>query len=139
MRIMIRKFLDSDIFRYLFFGGLTVLVNLGCFYLFTEPLGWSLEVSNILSVILALLFAYFTNSRFVFHPKHDSFQARLREFWRFVNVRMLTLLLEVLGVPLLISVFMVDDMVAKAVIQVIVIVLNYVFSKLIVFKNTINE
>lgn len=135
MKKWIRFLLENAAIRYLFFGGLAFLVNMGSFALFTELLRWGVELSNTLSVLAALLFAYFTNSRFVFCSRPNSFRERLGEFGRFVGMRAVTLLLEVAGVPLLVTGFSWNAMAVKTVMQVVIILLNYLFSKLIVFKS----
>lgn len=134
MKSMIRKAFGNDIIRYLFCGVLTVLVNLASFYLFTEVLAWELDISNILSVIAALLFAYITNTLFVFQSKCNGIKERFNEFARFVTARIVTMLIEIVCVHFMVEKCLLNSLLSKAVIQIIVIVLNYIFSKKLVYK-----
>lgn len=66
MKKRILKLYENDVIRYIFWGGCTTLVNLVSFYIMRE-LGIILMAANVVSIILAILFAYVVNSRFVFH------------------------------------------------------------------------
>lgn len=122
-------------FRYLFFGGLTVLVNLFCFSLLTGWAGLGLDGANALSIALALLFAYVTNTWFVFRSRASGFRGRLGEFLRFLSARLFTMGVEFFGVRLLAEVLLWNGFFSKLVMQAVVIALNYVFSKIIVYKS----
>lgn len=130
---LIIKCWSNDVLRYIFFGGCTTLVNLLCYYvlrLFTEI---NMNVANTISVITAILFAYFVNSRFVFKSEAQNFEQRFREFAKFVGARLSTMVIEVGGVWLMVDFMHINDLAAKFVIQFIVLALNYVFSKFLVF------
>lgn len=129
---LIKQLYANDILRYIFFGGCTTLVNLASFYLLRRA-GVALNTANIISIILAILFAYVVNSRFVFHDKAATFIEHLRPFFKFISARLLTMVIEVGGVWLLVEKAGLRDMVGKFITQFIVLVLNYVFSKLFVF------
>ncbi len=129
---LVQRFFSKEIVRYLLFGGLTVLVNLACFYLFTEVFFWNLDISNIISVVIALLFAYVTNTRFVFRSKCNSKKERLSEFVRFIVARIFTMFLEIFGVHCMVAILSLHALVSKCIMQIIVITLNYVFSKRII-------
>ena len=68
MKKWILKFYENDVIRYIFWGGCTTLVNLLSFYIM-RAMGIPLMSANIISIILAILFAYVVNSRFVFHDQ----------------------------------------------------------------------
>lgn len=136
---MVKKYLDWRILKYLFFGGVTVLVNVACFYLLENCLKLNLDVSNIVSTILALLFAYITNTWFVFCTKCNSLKERFEEFLRFSGGRCFTLFLEVLGVHYLVNICFVEEMNSKIFVQILVIILNYVISKMLVYKDRIYD
>ena len=68
MKKRILKLYENDVIRYIFWGGCTTLVNLVSFYIMRE-LGIILMAANVVSIILAILFAYVVNSRFVFHDQ----------------------------------------------------------------------
>ena len=83
--------------------------------------------------MLAILFAYVTNSIWVFESKVQGFVERLVEFGKFVGARAVTMVIEVGGLWMMTSLFHMNDFLGKFVIQFSVLVLNYVFSKFLVF------
>ena len=132
MKKLIRKMIDNDIIRYLFFGGCTTLVNLVVFYVLRR-LSVNLNLSNLVSIIAAILFAYVVNSKYVFHDKCETLKDHIRPFGKFVGARLITMAIELGGVWLLVEKMRLPDMAGKLCTQVIVIVLNYIFSKFLVF------
>ena len=119
---------------YLFFGGLTTLVSILSFWLFTAGLGLNELVANVLSWILAVLFAYLTNARWVFDARPQSAGERLGQLLRFYAGRLVTLGVEELLLWIFITRLGLPAMPVKIAAQVVVIVLNFVISKLLVFK-----
>lgn len=91
------------------------------------------EVGNTISVVAAILFAYFTNSRFVFESRAETFLGRFREFVKFIGARISTMIIEVGGVWFFAEIVHMNDFIAKIIIQFVVLALNYVFSKFLVF------
>ena len=132
MKQWIRKMYESSVIRYIFFGGCTTMVNLVSFFILRN-LKVELNIANIISIILAILFAYVVNSRFVFHDQCATLADHIRPFLKFVSARLVTMVIEVGGVWLLAVVLGFHDMVAKFCTQFIVLVLNYIFSKFIIF------
>ena len=120
--------------RYVFFGGLTTLVNLIVFFIFRRILGVPLTASNVISVSAAILFAYLVNAKYVFASKERNLCGRLQELFRFVGSRLSTMVIEVGGVWLLAEAAGVDDMISKILVQFAVLVLNYLFSRFLVFR-----
>ena len=116
MKQLIKKLYASSVVRYVFFGGCTTLVNLISFYVLRK-LRVGLNIANVISIILAILFAYVVNSRFVFQDKCQTLADHIRPFCKFISARLMTMVIEVGGVWLL---------VAK-------LGLNYLFSKFFVF------
>ena len=125
---------ENNILRYVFFGGCTTLVNLASFYILRKA-GAGLNTANIISIILAILFAYVVNSRFVFEDHPVDLKGHLAAFFRFIGARALTMIIEVGGVWLLVGQMGMQDMIGKTATQVLVLILNYVFSRFFVFKN----
>ena len=132
----------KEIINYLIFGVLTTLVNLITKYilLFTilDPTnGFQLQIAIIISWIVAVIFAYFTNRKFVFESKN---QNKLKEFISFVVARIATLLLEMFIMWSFVTLLKLDSdlyvVIFTLVAQVAVIIGNYIFSKLFVFKKT---
>lgn len=124
---------NNRILRYIFFGGLTTLVNLLMYYGLRLLFGMNINAANVISIITAILFAYYVNSRFVFETKAEGFSQHFAEFSKFISARLVTMAIEVGGVWLMADVLHIHDFIAKFVIQFIVLVLNYIFSKLLVF------
>ena len=78
MKKLITTLYNNSVIRYVFFGGCTTLVNLASFYLLRRA-DVEINIANLISIILAILFAYAVNSRFVFQAKplnmREEFQA----------------------------------------------------------------
>ena len=100
MKKWILKFYENDVIRYIFWGGCTTLVNLLSFYIM-RAMGIPLMSANIISIILAILFAYVVNSRFVFHDRCETWRDHIRPFLKFISARLVTMVIEVGGVWLL--------------------------------------
>ena len=134
MKQLIKKLYASSVVRYVFFGGCTTLVNLISFYVLRK-LRVGLNIANVISIILAILFAYVVNSRFVFQDKCQTLADHIRPFCKFISARLVTMVIEVGGVWLLVSVMGMNDMIGKFLTQFIVLILNYIFSKFLVFTS----
>ncbi|MBE5957561.1 MAG: GtrA family protein [Lachnospiraceae bacterium] len=100
-----------------------------------------IAIANVLSWILAILFAYITNKLWVFNSKSWKPSLVIAEFTKFVGARILTGFLEWFGVPFLAKIGLdqkplgIEGGLSKIVVSVLVVLLNYVFSKLFIFKN----
>ncbi len=137
----------KEIIMYLVFGVLTTLVSWGSYALFEIALSSFIlnsivlsSVANVLSWIAAVAFAFVTNKLWVFESKSWKSGLVIKELGAFVGSRLLTGALEWVGVPGLMliglnqSILGIEGMVAKVLISVIVVILNYVLSKLLVFR-----
>jgi putative flippase GtrA len=120
--------------RYLFVGGLTTFVDYAAYLLMARALGADITVSNVISTILAILFAYITNKLFVFQSRTASKTGLVIEFFKFIAARLLTMVLEIGGVFLFVNILGQDDRLGKLEAIVIVIIANYFLSKFLVFK-----
>ena len=124
----------EDVILYLFFGGCTFLVCMISYYICATPLGMNYMVANIISWIIAVIFAYITNRIFVFKSKVTGFMAILKELWMFIACRLSTGVMEIVIMFVGVSLLHINDLFVKAVAQVLVILSNYVLSKLLIFK-----
>ena len=124
----------KEVLMYLLFGGLTTVVSIVTFALFNQVMGMNELVANVLSWILAVLFAYVTNRTWVFSSSADTKAGIAREMASFFGGRVATLLVEEGLIAVFITWLGFPAMPVKIAAQVIVIVLNYVISKLFVFK-----
>ena len=126
----------KEIINYLIFGVLTTVVSLIVYYVavytFLNPENAvQLQIANILSWIAGVTFAYFTNRKYVFDSKE---QNRLKEAGKFVMARVVTLLMDMVIMWLGVTVLCFNDKIMKLISQVVIIISNYVFSKIFVFK-----
>lgn len=126
----------KEIINYLIVGVLTTVVSLAVYYIcvmtFLDPNNAiELQIANIISWIAAVAFAYFTNRKFVFESKNPNM---LKEATSFVGARVVTLLMDMFCMFIMVTCMGVSDKIAKLMVQVIVIVANYVFSKIFVFR-----
>ena len=121
-----RALLKGETFRYLVFGMLTVSVNTVSYKLL--DLVMESLPANTLAFFIAVLFAYWTNSWFVFRTGSN-----WKSFAEFMAMRLCTLPIDDGGMWLLLHLG-VDDLLAKCVVNAVIIVLNYLFSKLIIFR-----
>lgn len=156
----------KEIIMYIIFGVLTTLVNWVVYWLLEpvltaamhgEQVIWTVAGRNITMSLMAIFlanfiawvagvtFAFVTNKIWVFESKSWKLATALREFWLFVLARLITGVLEWFGVPLLVAmglnqpIFGREGFLAKIIVSVIVVILNYVFSKLIIFKKEKTE
>ena len=125
----------KEIINYLFFGGCTTVVNFISYYIPARVFGVDEIISNIIAWCISVLFAYITNKLFVFSSKTDNFVGILKEMFSFIFARLFTGALCDVGLfALMIDVLGINDIISKITTQILVVVLNYVFSKLIIFK-----
>lgn len=109
------------------------MVNLAAFYLFRYVFMLPLNLANLLSIILAILFAYVVNSRYVFQEPCHGVKDHLISGSKFFGARGVTMVLELGGVWLLVGYLKFPDMLGKFLVQFLVLILNYLFSRFFVF------
>ncbi len=126
--------------NYLIFGGLTTLVSLGAYALFVEACGLGILAGKALSWVCAVTFAFITNKLWVFFSAGKDAKTILREALGFFASRAATGVVEFAGLPLLMRLgldqplFGVEGFAANIVVTVVVIILNYILSKFLVFR-----
>ncbi len=123
-----------ELIRYAVIGVLTTAVSFGTLWIFSNLFHINPNLANALSVICAVVFAYIANKLFVFRTHCDTAGELAREALSFFAARGVTMLLEVGGFSLLYELLHCPEMLAKVIISVVILVLNYVFSKLLVFR-----
>jgi len=131
----------QEIINYLIFGVLTTIVSLATYYILTVTIldpkvALELQIANVISWIAAVNFAYFSNRKWVFKNKN---KASLSEASKFYLARVSTLLVDMGLMFIFVTKMGVNDKIMKIIVQVVITVLNYVFSKFIVFKEKKNE
>lgn len=129
-----------EIVLYLIFGVLTTVISLLSFKLFNFLFGEELYLlNNIFSWLFAVAFAFITNKIFVFESKKWESPMIFKEIFLFVSARVFSLIVEEAGLFLLIDILAIlSPDFSKLVMQIMVVILNYVFSKFIVFKKSLN-
>lgn len=159
---LVDKFFTREIITYIIFGVLTTAVNLVTFYIFKKifiSIGWegvfnkllgsagwdkALELlgsgtdyldATVIAWTVAVIFAFVTNKLIVFESKSWKPAFAGKEFVGFIGARLFSLLVELVFMFVMVTLLKWNDFVAKFIVQVIVVILNYVFSKLLIFKN----
>lgn len=146
---LLKKYIfNKEVILYIIMGVLTTLVNLVVYAICVKPLAAFISdktiyigAAKLIAWVVAVLFAFFTNKVWVFESKSWAPKVFWRELISFVGARALTGLLEVFGTPFLVSIgldqtlFGIEGMWAVIIVSVFVIIFNYVFSKLVIFKN----
>ena len=125
----------KEIILYLIFGILTTVVSLSTYYLCTITFlnpnnAIEIQIANIISWITCVTFAFFTNRKYVFESKEDI----KKEGIKFYISRLSALLIDVVMIFIFVSLLKINDKIIKLVNQVIIIIFNYIASKLFVFK-----
>ena len=127
----------KEAINYIIFGVLTTVVSLAVYYIsvfiFLNPENAiQLQIANILSWIAGVAFAYFTNRKYVFESTEKN---KLKEAGKFVLARVATLIMDMIVMWLGVTVLLLNDKIIKLISQIVIIISNYIFSKLFVFKN----
>ena len=127
-----------EVINYLVFGGLTTVVNIVSFYIM-DIMGINTYVNNTIAWVLSVIFAYVTNKLFVFESKTSNRKELTKEIGSFFAARLFSYAVDMIGMYLFVSILFINKMISKVVMNIIVIILNYIFSKLFIFnqyKNT---
>lgn len=133
---MIEKLIKTykEIIAYLFFGVCTTVVNFVIYFASTNIFDINYLVSNGLSWAGAVAFAYVTNRIWVFQSKTKDIRGIFKEITAFVSCRLLSGVIDMLIMFIGVDLLNISDGITKLATQVIVVVLNYIFSKLIIFR-----
>ncbi|EAE6662725.1 cell wall teichoic acid glycosylation protein GtcA [Listeria monocytogenes] len=123
-----------SILMYLIMGGFTTLINIVTFWVCTDLLNWDYRIANTIAWVASVLFAYFSNKKYVFDSYTPTWKDKAREVSSFFGFRFLTYIVDFLVMILLISGLGMNELWAKIWTNVIVLILNYVFSKWIIFR-----
>jgi putative flippase GtrA len=122
-----------ELILYIVFGALTTGVNYGCYFFFARVFNMYYILSNLISWIIAVVFAFIVNKYFVFFTQKSQLKILIREFSIFVSGRVVSLLVETVLLYYMVSICFLNDLFAKIIVLVIVVLINYVLSKYIVF------
>ncbi len=125
--------------RYLVFGALSTLVNIFVFTLAYDFVNLSTTISNVIAWIVAVIFAYITNKFFVFFTKAKDIKDLIREIAAFFGARVFTLVVETIFLNIFIDKLGFNSILMKIISNILVIILNFIFSKLFIFKKEDNN
>ena len=123
----------KEIINYLIAGGVTTVVSFVIYKLSNDVLCLHYVFSNILSWVVAVLFAYVVNRKYVF-CSHTRKKEKYIECLNFIKYRILSLVIETVLIYILIEFLKLNSDISKIIGQIVTIILNYVFSKLFTFK-----
>lgn len=140
---IIKKICTKEVISYIIFGVLTTVVNIIVSYILKAIFKVEGNIASTIGIICSILFAYFTNRKWVFESKANNAKEKWMEFGKFILGRVFTMVIEIIGVFLLNDVIhmfygVFSDNIAylinKCIITVIVIILNFFISKFFAFK-----
>lgn len=130
----IKKLINKETILYVIFGVLKTIVNLIAYYLFSNIININYLISNAIAWIISVVFAYITNKFFVFNSSYINKDVIIEEFIKFMNCRLISGLSEVVLLFLFVDLLLMNDIVAKLIIGVLVALINFIFSKVFIFK-----
>ena len=133
---MIKEYWDKykDVILYLVFGVFTTVVNIVSYWVCAHVFGMSVMASTVIAWALAVFFAYVTNRTMVFHSSATEKGEILKEIGSFFACRLGTGVVDWVIMFVFVNVLHFNDMIVKIAANFIVIVLNYVLSKFVIFK-----
>lgn len=130
----------KEIVNYLICGGITTVLNFVAYILFTRVMHLEEVVSSTLAWSVAIIAAYVLNKIFVFESKTKGIKAVFKELASFIGCRIISAITCDIGTfALMVKVLKINDIVSKIVTQIMVIIVNYLFSKLLVFRKKNNK
>lgn len=129
-----RKFWSREVISYLIFGVLTTLVNIAVYQVMYHKLSMENLAANAVAWLVAVIFAYITNSRIVFLTKPSGIKEEFRQLAAFIGARLFSLGVDELGMWIMVDVTELNSLLSKIAMNVIVVIINYVFSKFFIFR-----
>ena len=132
----IRELLEKyrELISYTFWGVMTTLVNYVVYFICTKGIKIDYLIANVIAWFVAVVFAFWVNKVYVFRSFGKDIKTMVREFGTFVSARILSGVLETGMLSLFVETLHFNDSVIKIVASVLVVIINYILSKLIIFK-----
>lgn len=125
---------NTELVAYLFAGVATTVVNYVVYFAATRMMGMGVMAGTWTAWVAAVAFGYAVNKAFVFHTHCESLMALAREAVSFFAMRLVSLGMETVLMYVTVELMGLNDLVMKLIVNIVVIILNYVFSKLFIFK-----
>lgn len=132
---LFEKFVNKETISYLIFGVLTTVVNAVVFYIINDIMKINYMAATIISWVFAVLFAYITNKIWVFNSRSLKLSVIIKEMSAFISARLFSLGFTVLYMYVSVDIFGIDEFISLLISNVFVVIMNYVFSKIFIFKN----
>ena len=130
--MLLRK--HRELVSYVFWGVMTTIVNYVVYFLLTEGLQVYYLTGNVIAWAISVLFAYFVNKLYVFQSRDWAWRVALRELWQMVASRLFSLGLEMAIMWFFVDTLHCNHLIVKLAANVVVVIVNYVLSKFIIFK-----
>ena len=125
---------QREFINYAIAGVLTTIVNFTAYHLFCSVIGIPNLISNVFAWILAVTFAYIINKTLVFLSKSSNKKEEALKITKFFGARLVSLGVEELGLYIFVDCLSLPNLYVKAVLAIVVIIINYIFSKCYIFK-----
>ncbi|MFB3161105.1 GtrA family protein [Neobacillus sp. 179-J 1A1 HS] len=130
----------NEIVMYLFFGVLTTVINILCYVFLREYLHIEYILSTTIAWLISVVFAFLTNKKYVFKSNFTELNAVIQEFFSFTFFRVVSLGMDLGIMVVLVEIIKIDDFIAKIAANIVVVIMNYIVSKYIVFRTKrVNE
>ncbi len=131
---LINRVLTKETILYIVFGVISTILNIGIASVLVNVFNVEGNLASTIGIIVAVIFAYFTNRKMVFNSKAKRLKEKLKEFFKFILGRIFTMIVEIGGVFLLYSIIGVEYVSTKLIMTIIVIIANFFISKFFAFK-----
>ena len=124
----------KQIILYLVFGILTNVINIVAFFIFNNILQVDYKISNVISWFMSVLFAFITNKTIVFRSEDKNKKETIKEIIFFFLARILSLIIDMGLMIILIGIMNLSTLISKIIVNIAVIIINYILSKFLIFK-----
>jgi putative flippase GtrA len=130
----------NEIVMYLLFGVLTTVINILCYVFLREYLHIEYILSTTIAWLISVVFAFLTNKKYVFKSNFTELNAVIQEFFSFTFFRVVSLGMDLGIMVVLVEIIKIDDFIAKIAANIVVVIMNYIVSKYVVFRTKrVNE
>lgn len=138
LKSVLEKYLNKEIIMYVIFGVVTTISNISI-YSTLLVINVEYKSANFIAIIISIIIAYVLNKKFVFCSKCSDLKELLKEIYLFMSARAITFLIDYFGLIFMIEILNTPNIISKYFITILVIILNYILSKKLVFKKKEGE
>ncbi len=124
----------KELILYLIFGVLATVINIVAFWICNDICHVEYKLSNVIAWTLSVIFAFMTNKLLVFESKNKSKEETTKEAVAFVGARLFSLVVDMILMVIMIDTIKMNSLVAKIISNVVVVIINYIFSKFLIFR-----